>query len=160
MKTFLRWVFIIVVSVGVLVSLFYAEEDWRGWHAWQKFKREWEAKGKKFDLSSIVPSTVPDDQNFALTPVVFTSYGNMLTRDGKAIPYEQRDTDFVNRLKMPIDFNGDGPTNAIGNWQNGSKSDLQAWQNYYRKLAAITNFFPASLQPQTPAQGVLLALSK
>jgi hypothetical protein len=155
-----RTIIIVLGCFVLLVTFFYAEEDWRGWHAWQKFKREWEAKGEKFDLASIVPQPVPDDQNIALTPIVFTSYGNMLTRDGKAIPHEQRDTDFVNRLKMPVDFNGDGPTNAIGNWQKGSKSDLQAWQNYYRKLAATTNTFPAPPQPQTPAQDVLLALSK
>jgi hypothetical protein len=37
---------------------------------------------------------------------------------------------------------------------------LAAWQNYYRALAAKTNLFPVSPQPQTPAQDVLLALSK
>lgn len=147
-------------SFILLVPFFYAEEDWRGWHAWQKFKREWETKGERFNLASIVPPSVPDNQNFALTPIVVTSYGSMLTRDGKAIPYEKRDADFVNRLKMSVDFNGDGPTNAIGNWQKSSKSDLQPWQNYYRKLATLTNIFPASPQPQTPAQDVLLALSK
>src|ERR1035437_5380001 len=159
-KSKLWRVIIVLGGFALLVAIFYAEEDWRGWHAWQKFKGEWEAKGEKFDLASIVPPPVPDDQNFALTPIVFTSYGNMLTRDGKAIPYEQRDADFVNRLKMPVDFNSHGPTNAIGNWQKGSESDLQAWQNYYRKLAATTNTFPVSPQPQTPAQDVLLALSK
>ena len=44
-----------LVGLAVFVSLFYAEEDWRGWHAWQKFKREWEAKGEKFDFASVVP---------------------------------------------------------------------------------------------------------
>ena len=60
-----------------LIALFYAEEDWRGWHAWQKFKHEWEAKGEQFDFASVVPPPVPDDQNFALTPIVFTSYGSI-----------------------------------------------------------------------------------
>src|SRR5450631_4320696 len=34
--------------LGTLIALLYAEEDWRGWHAWQKYKYEWEAKGEKF----------------------------------------------------------------------------------------------------------------
>ena len=39
-------------------------------------------------------------------------------------------------------------------------SDLKAWQNYYRALAATTNEFPVAPQPQSPAADVLLALSK
>src|SRR5947209_7036616 len=46
---------------ATLVALFYAEEDWRGWHDWNKFKHEWEAKGEHFDFASIVPPPVPDD---------------------------------------------------------------------------------------------------
>jgi hypothetical protein len=37
---------------------------------------------------------------------------------------------------------------------------LKAWQDYYRMLAAKTSLFPVAPQPQTPAQDVLLALSK
>ena len=32
-------------------------------------------------LASLVPAKVPDDENFALTPIVFTSYGKVLTPD-------------------------------------------------------------------------------
>jgi hypothetical protein len=39
-------------------------------------------------------------------------------------------------------------------------TNLKPWQNYYRSLAARTNLFPIAPQPQTPAQDVLLALSK
>jgi hypothetical protein len=37
---------------ATLIALFYAEEDWRGKHDWEKFKREWEAKGEHFDFAS------------------------------------------------------------------------------------------------------------
>ena len=47
-----------------------------------------------------------------------------------------------------------------GNWQTGKISDLKTWRDYYRALAAKTNEFPVAPQPQTPAQDVLLALSK
>ena len=50
-----------------LIALFYAEENWRGKHEWEKFKREWEAKGEHFDMASLAPVPVLDDQNFALT---------------------------------------------------------------------------------------------
>jgi hypothetical protein len=148
------------IALGVVIlALFYAEEDWRGKHDWQKFKREWEAKGEKFDIAGVTPPPVPNDQNFALTPIVFTSYGSMLTRDGKVIPRKDRDTNFVDRLKMSVAYNDEWPA-TNGNWQTAKMSDLKFWQNYYRALAAKTNGFPVSSQPQTPAQNILLALSK
>jgi hypothetical protein len=143
-----------------LIALFYAEEDWRGWHAWNKFKHEWEAKGEHFDFASVVPPPVPDDQNFALTPVVFTSYGQMLTREGKIVPSEDRDANFVNRVKMSVAHNDNWPTNSTGSWQKSTASDLKVWQQYYRELAAKTNEFSVPSQPQSPAADVLLALSK
>jgi len=167
---FIRWIFCWrnfkrfifgVACLATLIALAYAEEDWRGWHAWNQFKQQWEAKGEKFDWQSSVPPAVPDDQNFALTPLVFTSYGQMLTRDGKMIPDNDRDTNFVVRMEMPIarDYS-DWPTNGAGNWEKATLTDLEPWQNYYRTLAATTNLFPVAPQPQSPAQDVLLALSK
>src|ERR1035441_3959925 len=54
---------------ATLIALFYAEEDWRGKHDWEKFKHAWGAKGEKFDYAGIIPKPVPDDQNFALAPI-------------------------------------------------------------------------------------------
>jgi hypothetical protein len=51
-----------------LIALFYAEEDWRGKHAWEKYKRDSESHGVSFDLQKLIPPPVPDDQNFAMTP--------------------------------------------------------------------------------------------
>jgi hypothetical protein len=154
-------IILVLVGLAVLISFFYAEEDWRGKRAWENYKHEWEAKGEKFDIASVAPPPVPDDQNFALTPIVFTSYGSMLTRDGKVIPMKDRDTNFVDRMKMSVAYNDDWPvTNGSANWQTAKMSDLKVWQNYYRALAAKTNEFPVSSQSQTPAQDVLLALSK
>src|ERR1035437_8924181 len=47
--------FFILACLVTLIALFYAEENWRGKHAWEKFKREQEAKGEHFDFASIVP---------------------------------------------------------------------------------------------------------
>ena len=168
---FLRWVFCWrnfkrflfgLACFATLIALFYAEEDWRGKHDWEKFKHEWEAKGEHFDFASVIPKPVPDDQNFALTPVVASCYSYILTREGKRIPNEQRDTNLVNQLAMDILSNKDNwkdsPTN--GNWLRQTKTDLLGWQQYYRTLAAKTNEFQVPEQPQSPAADVLLALSK
>ena len=53
-----------------LIALLYAEENWRGKRAWENFKREWEAKGERFDLAAFIPKPVPDEQNFAMTPLL------------------------------------------------------------------------------------------
>ena len=145
---------------ATLIALFYAEEDWRGWHAWNQFKHAWEAKGEHFDMASVTPAPVPADQNFALTPIAFTSYGYILTRDGQRIPNAQRDTNFIQRIRMPVAHDYNGPTNVAGNREKGKFTDLEGWQRYYRELAATTNLFAVPAQSQSPAADVLLALSK
>jgi hypothetical protein len=66
--------------VLLVVGLSYALADLRGNSAWEKYKREWEAKGEKFDFKDFVPKQVPDDQNFALAPIVVRSYAANLSK--------------------------------------------------------------------------------
>jgi hypothetical protein len=141
-----------------LTVLFYAEEDIRGRLAWGQFKAQWEAKGEKFDVAAFIPPSVPDSHNYAMTPVVITTYGQILDRNGHQI--SPQNTNVVNRLQMPLDAGDGGPTNGIGNWQKAISSNLEPWQRYYRELSLKTNLFPVAPQPQTPAADVLLALSK
>ncbi len=68
MKTFLRWLLFIFLGLGLLATLFYAEEDWRGWHAWNKCKREFKAKGTEMDWNAYIPPPVSDDENFFEAP--------------------------------------------------------------------------------------------
>ncbi len=168
-----------IACFASLILIFYAEEDWRGKRDWERYKREWEAKGERFDFASFVPAAVPDDQNFALTPIVASTYGAYLDRHGRRI--DPPNTNVMNRL----DFNLDmpvatfGSTNDFeGNWQYGVKADLKFFQTYYRNpvntnwdpryriyanlnpAGTVTNFFPKAPQPQSLAADVLLALSK
>lgn len=159
-----------LACVATLVALVYVEEDWRGRRAWDQFRREYEAKGERLGATDYAPTPVPDDQNFALTPVVYSSYGKMLTRDGQRIPENQRDTNFVNRLMIDVvtyDVSGDHASEnyakqpaGVGDWTAAETVDLANWQSYYRWLATRTNLFPVSPQPQSPALDVLSALSR
>jgi hypothetical protein len=155
-----RRTFFALACFATLIALFYAEEDWRGKHDWEKYKREWEAKGEKFDFKDFVPPAVPDDQNFALTPVVASCYEYILDKSGHKL--EKQNTNVVNRLEISREGNEsnwkDSPTN--GYWVKQTTTDLRGWQQFYRALAAKTNEFPVPSQPQSPAQDVLLALSK
>lgn len=152
-----RSLFCVVAGI-TLVALFYAEENWRGWNAWQQYRKEQIAQGEKPDFKDYIPAPVPEDQNFAMAPVVAGCYGQMLDKNGHEIM--PRNTNVVNRLRMPrtLDYSG-GPTNGL-NWENAALADLKPWQNYYRGLALETNLFPVAAQPQTAAQDVVLALSK
>ena len=149
------------VCAATFIALFYAEEDWRGKHAWDQFRHSGEDKIQHDDIVSIAPPPVPDDQNFALAPIVVSSYGQMIDRTGHEI--KPRNTNLVDRLAMDYEvyFKGvDYPTNEVGDWAQGRKTDFRFLQQYYRTLATKTNLFPVPTQPQSPAADVLLALSR
>ncbi|HLH55622.1 MAG TPA: hypothetical protein VKY92_18625 [Verrucomicrobiae bacterium] len=145
-------------SVAGLVALFYAEEDIRGWLTWHQFKSHWEAKGEKFDFADFIPPVVPDEQNFAMAPVVASTYGRVLDHNGKA--KQPQDESITNQLQMPLAIDDEGPRNGMGDWQRAIPSNLEGWQQYYRDLAETTNVFPVAAQAQSPGADVLLALSK
>ena len=165
-RNFRRFLFGVACLV-TLIALFYAEENVRAKYAWKNFKSGWEAKGERFDLASIVPPPVPDDKNFAMTPFwVETICANMGADRGRTWYGDKvaalGRTNFVQRIQMPTELDGrglDAPKHT-GNWQEFARADLKAWQTYYRQAAAITNFFPVAAQAQTPAEDVLLALSR
>jgi hypothetical protein len=153
----------------LLVGFSYGLADWRGNGAWEKYKHEWEAKGEKFDFKDFIPKPVPDEQNFALTPIVVKSYAANLS-NSDSVPFpppvsifntDDAKTNVVDPLAMQIidqEYSSYNPTN--GDWAIGRKTDLKAFQLYYRTLATNKNEFPVAAKPQSPAADVLLALSK
>ena len=66
----LRRALIAAVCLITLMALFYTEENIRGRHAWEKFRRDAEARGEQLDLNAFIPKPIPDDQNFAGTPLI------------------------------------------------------------------------------------------
>jgi hypothetical protein len=57
-----------VAGLVVLLGIFYAEENWRGEHAWEVCRQELVAKGVDLEWAKFIPAPVPDEQNFATTP--------------------------------------------------------------------------------------------
>ena len=56
------------VSIGIfilLAALMAQSLKWAGRSEWENWKAKWEAKGEKFDIASVIPPKVPDNQNFA-----------------------------------------------------------------------------------------------
>src|ERR1035438_4865648 len=62
--------FIWLLGLLLGVGLFYAEENWRGQWAWNRYKQAMAARGEPLELSAVAPPKVPDDQNFAMTPIL------------------------------------------------------------------------------------------
>lgn len=64
----IRRALLTLACFGTLIAVFYTEENWRGKRAWEKCKRELEAKGVVLDWNAYVPPPVADDQNFFKAP--------------------------------------------------------------------------------------------
>jgi hypothetical protein len=142
-----------LAGLATLAAVLITEENWRGQHDWQAYRRAAEARGERFDLASVIPPAVPDDQNFFAAPIVAEALKSVLNGDHG-----------VNRMEFNLD-RGDSanwPTNG-GNWEKGRLTDLKQWQSYFRQYSQTpegqTNGFPIAAQPQTPAADILLALS-
>ena len=165
----LRRILIGLAILATLIAILYAEEDWRGKRAWENYKREWEAKGEKFDWQAFVPPPVPNDQNFFTAPI----FTNMLNGKIVMTPYGN---------DGGPDFHTDASKWGYAVYRMRI-TDLQAWQTYYRNPTNIhavvefvmtngvmveqtnylnhaTDAFPIAPELQTPAKDVLLALSK
>lgn len=116
---------------------------------WANFVREKEAHGTLFNWADFIPPLVPDSQNFALTPIVASSYSKVL--GGKSAE------NAGDQLGMVPGEGEEYP--SFGDWMNGKAINLRAWQQYYRTLALHTNEFPVPAVVGLPAADVLYALS-
>ena len=52
------------------LALYCAEENWRGRRSWNNYQHAIEARGEHLDYTAFIPKPVPDEQNFAATPVI------------------------------------------------------------------------------------------
>lgn len=72
-KTKWRWLkrglFALVVLI-TLLAVVVVFENWRGRRAWANYRAELEAEGEVLDWRKLVPQDIPDDQNFAKTPLL------------------------------------------------------------------------------------------
>ena len=153
----LRRVLFTLACLATLVALFYAEEDWRGWHAWSQYRHQLATQGESFDPASVVPSSVPADQNFALTPLVASCYRRLIDENGHEV--QPRNTNVTDRFTMRFDDQNNPTTNHLTDWTLGRRTDLAGLRDYYRNRAAKSKFYPVPAQPRSPAADVLLALS-
>ena len=128
MKKFLHWFVRIVIALVVLVLAFYGEENWRGKHAWEKYRHERESKGDRFEWSSIVQPPIPDAENFAATP-----FFAALFPSPSGYPH-------FDAIRLP-----DCSDDARGRWLRGRVGNLAMWQKAFTNdnlLAALAKYDP------------------
>ena len=116
----LKRLFIAFFSVFGLITIAWQVENWRGRTKWETWKAEWEAKGEKFDLASVVPPEVPDDQNFRQVDVLFEPLFDV---DSNGKPSDQAALDVAkDRFKLER-----SPRNSFG-WRHRHRRDFTAWE--------------------------------
>lgn len=139
-----------------LIPLAYAVENWRGRSAWLKHRAALEAQGEPMDLAALVPPPVPDDQNFAMTPLLAPALIVHHTPAGVV----WADTNALARLDG-IRHNlatrdKDAELLVLGSLEKNSFADLVSCAEFYR---GNTNY-PQATTPGAPAEDILRALSK
>ena len=155
----LRGIVFVIFCLVTLAFLVLAEENWRGRHAWEKFRQEWEAKGERLDFASFIPQPVPDDQNFFMAPIWAGLRGKKWDpKTGEIKPGDPNVPDRLPRKQYAV-LKGmpEGPRD--GYWEINTMIELKPWQEYYRRAAELTNLFPVPPQAREPAEDVLMALS-
>ncbi len=150
-RNFRRVAYVAAALVLLLAGL-RLEEDWRGKRAWQNYRREWEAKGEKFDFAAFIPPPVPAEQNFAMAPMVEQSLAWCWNiRPDREFMVAKVNTD---RLAMTLQrTNSFVYTNAnIGKWAMAQLTNLKGWQEYYR-MRFVTNDC-LSQPPEMPGMAI------
>jgi len=162
---FVRWLccwrnfrrFLLGVACFItLIALAYVEENWRGKHAWEAHKRQWEAKGEKFSLTQLAPPPVPDDQNFAMTPLLEAAME--CSGDNEEVAWRGTN-DLARLLRLNAELSDGRKTNAylvLGKLEKGTFADLPACAEFY---LGNTNY-PQPAVPATAAADIEIALGK
>lgn len=130
-----RWLKRGAFTLAVLITLVAAVvvfENWRGHRAWQQYRAEQEAKGEVFDWRQLVPPPVPDEQNFAQTPLLAK------LMDYKYDPQTQQPVFADPEAKARIDglFAWKDPLRGEGSWRKTTPTD---WRTIQDSLRALTN---------------------
>jgi len=148
-----------VVGLFTLLVLLVTLDNWRGNRAWAKYKAELEAKGEILDGKKMIPPPVPDEENFAATPLIreiFTAdaASRAAAREGRTSGVKAR----IHNVRDDLGKSGGDSLPKRGSIQDNTLCDLAGWADFY---AGNTNYPAASLPAGTPpAKVVLAALSK
>jgi len=135
---FLRRALLSIVVVVTLIVAYFTEEKIRGKWEWENFQHELEAQGQPIHLSQVIPPQVPDDQNFAMTPLFKPiNYNNR--EDESFEEFEKKDAynrELSTRLSWPAPggvnkIGRDAEMPPIGDLFLGKTIDLNKWEKFF-----------------------------
>jgi len=78
-----RWVVLSIVGLVASVAIYFKIDRWRSQAAWKQYKHGLEVGGRPLRWSAFIPPPVPDDQNFAMTPLLKPIFSGARLADGK-----------------------------------------------------------------------------
>ena len=139
-KLFRASIFIIVCLL-TLAFLIVAEENWRGKRAWEDYKREAEARGEKLSSAAFIPPPVPDDQNFAMTPLLRPLFPNGREYAGELKKKLDLSILAVNGKKRPsLGNRGVRKPFSLSDWETclGGGPVLDALKNHDAEMSEIS----------------------
>lgn len=147
-------VFACLAGLLVLVIVVaYVGINWYGEREWTAFRTEWEKKGEKFAPTDFIPASVPDDQNFATTPLLAAQLdysrapGKPVTWNNPALKDRAKDIGAV------LQNRGKRKAPGTGQWPLAVPVDLIQWHQFLSPDAPATNV-------QESARGVLEVLKQ
>jgi hypothetical protein len=117
----LRRMLIVLAWTATIIALLYGFENWRGARAWNKARRQLEARGEILDFKALIPQTIPPEQNFAATPFVQSWFPR--ANDSAKLWGDQ-----FSRVSGKV------PTTLTGNEEDRHFNDLVAWQTAFSAL--------------------------
>lgn len=139
-KRWVRPVVFTLVCLVTLVALYMAEENYRTDRAWEAYKTEAKTRGVKFKVAELAPPPVPDDQNFAMTPLL-----KPLLADRNYPIVLGHKLDLNLNYDVTVDYvdTAEYPPNK-GDWETGQPVNLAAWALGLRQpvLEALKKFDP------------------
>jgi hypothetical protein len=139
-----------------LIALAWAIENARGYHAWKKYRKEWEARGEVFEMAKLIPPEVPDEKNFAMTPLLKPLFQYTIGSNSMV----WMDTNGLERLEHTgpeLEVRNRTNNLSLGNVEQGTFADLATCADYYR---GNTNFPQVADEHSGAAQVILTALKK
>ena len=153
----LRRVLFALACLATLIALFYAEENWRGKHDWDKQRLLWEAQGEKLTIAALVPPLVPDDKNLAMAPLLKPILDYTQAPGGSVFWGDTNGQARARNISANLEpRRGTNNLLVLGSLEKGTFADLAACAAFYR---GNTNY-PQAPASAAPAETILFALDK
>ncbi len=133
-----RGLFAMVVLITLLAAVV-VFENWRGRRAWANYRAELEAKGEVLDWRKLVPQNIPDEQNFAKTPLLAPLTEFQLDPATGQVVYSDPDA----RKRIDDIFEGIQKVRGLGYWR---KVEMTDWPAVQSELRSQTNSEVAEFQ--------------